>query len=382
MPGLRPDVDPGGLLEYSVVFTDRSLNHMSEAFRRHMRRISATLREVYGADACAVVPGGGTYAMEAVARQLATGRRCLVLRNGWFTYRWSQILDAGSIASACEVLRAGHDGAVPPAFSPPSAGEAAAAIEASAPAVVFAAHVETASGIMLPPGYLKAVGEATHRAGGLFVLDCIASGAEWVDMRATGVDVLLSAPQKGWSASPCAGLVMMGSAAAAAVRETRSTSFACDLATWLGVMEAYEDGRPLYHATLPTDALRTLAAAMDELRAMGFDEARRRQRSLGARVRALLAARGFKNVAAPPFQADGVIVSHTADPEIHDGAKFARAGLQVAAGVPLACGEPPGFRTFRIGLFGLDKLTAPDRTAAALERALDEVLGDVAAAPA
>ncbi len=382
MPGLRADVDPDGLLEYSVVFTDRSLNHMSDAFRRTMRSISSTLKDAYGAQACAVVPGGGTYAMEAVARQLATGRRCLVLRNGWFSYRWSQILDAGAIASECDVLKAAPDGGSPPAFSPPPADEVVAAIEARPPAVVFAPHVETASGIMLSPDYLKAVAEATRGAGGLFVLDCIASGTEWVDMEVLGVDVLVSAPQKSWSASPCAGLVMLRPAALAAVLGARNTSFACDLAMWVRVMEAYEDGRQLYHATMPTDALRTLSAAMAEVRALGFGETRRLQRALGARVRALLEARGFRNVAAPSFRADGVVVSHTRDPDVHSGAKFARAGLQVAAGVPLACGEPADFRTFRIGLFGLDKLTDADRTATALERALDDMLANPDQPPA
>lgn len=379
MPGLRPEVDPEGLLEYSVVFTDRSLNHMSAAFRRTMRSIGATLKEAYGAHACAVVPGGGTCAMEAVARQLATGQSCLVLRNGWFSYRWSQILDGGSIAAKCTALKAGHDGRSPPVFSPAPVGDAVAAIEAERPRVVFAAHVETASGIMLPPEYVRAVAEAVHQGGGLFVLDCIASGAEWIDMRALGVDVVVSAPQKGWSAPPSAGLVMLGPTALEAVRNAKSTSFACDLGAWLRVMEAYEGGGQLYHSTLPTDALRTLADAMAEVRALGFDEARRLQRALGARVRAALSARGFLNVAAPPFQADGVVVSHTSDPEIHDGTKFARAGLQIAPGVPLACDEPAGFRTFRVGLFGLDKWTAADRTVALLESALDQVANEEAA---
>ncbi len=373
MPGLRPEVDPDGLLEYSVVFTDRSLNHMSAAFRRTMRSIGSTLKEVHGAQACAVVPGGGTCAMEAVARQLATGQSCLVLRNGWFSYRWSQILNAGAIASECVVLKAVHDGRRPPVFSPAPVEDAVAAIAAAKPRIVFAAHVETASGIMLPREYVKAVAEAVHRHGGLLVLDCIASGAEWIDMRALGVDVLVSAPQKGWSASPCAGLVMLGPAGLAAVRETASTSFASNLAEWLRVMEAYESGGQMYHSTLPTDALRTLAKAMAEVRALGFGETRRLQRALGARVRALLSARGYRNVAAPPFQADGVVVSHTSDPEIQNGAKFARAGLQIAPGVPLACDEPADFRTFRIGLFGLDKWVAADRTVARLESALDQL---------
>ncbi len=378
MPGLRPDIDPDGLLEYSVVFTDRSLNHMSAAFREVMRKVCATLKEAYGAERAAVVPGGGTFAMEAVARQFAAGKACLVIRNGWFSYRWSQILDAGSIASEHRVLKAVHDDAAPPAFSPPPLGEVVEAIEAQRPAVVFAPHVETSSGMMLTAEYLAAVAEATHRGGGLFVLDCIASGAEWIDMASSGVDVLVSAPQKGWSGSPCAGLVMLGPAAEAALRSSRSSSFSCDLGTWLRVAEAYETGAHLYHTTMPTDALRLLASAMDEIRATGFDRARGLQRLLGAKTRALLARRDLRNVAAAPYQADGVVVCHTRDPEIANGTKFARAGLQIAAGVPLACDEPEDFRTFRLGLFGLDKLHDVDRTLATLERALDQVLGSEA----
>lgn len=380
MPGLRPDVDPDGLLEYSVVFTDRSLNHMSAAFRDVMRNVCTTLAEAYGAEKAAVVPGGGTFAMEAVARQFATGKPCLVVRNGWFSFRWSQILETGSIASEHHVLKAVHDGGDPPVFSPPPLGDVVAAIEARRPAVVFAAHVETASGMMLPPEYLAAVADAAHRGGGLFVLDCIASGAEWVDMASRGVDVLVSAPQKGWSGSPGAGLVMLGPSAMDAARSSRSASFSCDLAMWLRVADAYETGAHLYHATMPTDTLRVLGAAMDEIRAMGFDRARGLQRQLGTKARALLAGRGFKNVTAAPFQADGVVVSHTRDPDVHNGAKFARAGLQIAAGVPLACDEPKDFRTFRVGLFGLDKLYDVTRTVATLAQALDDVLDDDGAA--
>lgn len=376
MPGLRPDVDPDGLLEYSVVFTDRSLNHMSAAFSEVMRNVCATLKDAYGAEGVAIVPGGGTFAMEAVARQFAAGKPCLVVRNGWFSYRWSQILDMGSIASEHHVLKAVSDGGEPAAFSPPPLDDVVAAIEVRRPAVVFAPHVETASGIMLPTEYLTAVADATRSVDGLFVLDCIASGAEWIDMASCGVDVLLSAPQKGWSGSPCAGLVMLGPAALAAARSSRSTSFSSDLAMWLRVAESYDTGVHLYHATMPTDALRGLSVAMDEVRATGFDRARGLQRLLGTKVRALLVGRGFKNVAAAPFQADGVVVSHTSDRGIHNGTKFARAGLQIAAGVPLACDEPKDFQTFRLGLFGLDKLHDVDRTVATLQRALDHVLGD------
>lgn len=374
MPGLLPHVDPDGLLEYSVVFTDRSLNHMSAAFRQVMKDISATLKSVYGAQAVAVVPGGGTYAMESVARQFASGRPCLVLRNGWFSYRWTQILDSGGIPSSARVLAARPvDASAQPAFAPPPIAEVVGAIESEQPAVVFAPHVETSAGIVLPDDYVAAVGEAARAAGALFVLDAIASGAIWVDMARLGVDVLISAPQKGWSGSPCAGLVMLGPAAAERIEATENSSFSCDLAMWLRVMEAYENDGHTYHCTMPTDALKMLRDAMDETRALGFDTARTRQQELGDRVRALLAGRGFKSVAADGFGAPGVVVSHTRDKGVHDGSKFASAGLQIAAGVPLRCGEPVGFRTFRLGLFGLDKLKDVDRTVRTLEEALDRI---------
>lgn len=377
MPGLHSHIDPDGLLEYSVVFTDRSLNHMSARFRNIMKYLSSTLKETYGADAVAVVPGGGTYAMEAVARQFGTGKRCLVIRNGWFSYRWTQIFEAGAIPSAETVLVAGPVGDGPQApFAPPPIGEVTAAIAGERPDVVFAPHVETSSGILLPDDYLREVADATHAAGGLFVLDSIASGAMWVDMNESGVDVLLSAPQKGWSGSPCAGLVMFGPEALGRMTPVDNTSFACDLLRWLKVMESYEQGGHTYHATMPTDALRMLHDAMVELREFGFERARARQQELGDRVRALVAERGFPSVAAPGFEAPGVVVCHTDDPEIANGTRFARAGLQIAAGVPLQCGEPAGFSTFRLGLFGLDKLGDVDRTVSALDGALERVLDD------
>ena len=376
MPGLT-DIDPEGLLEYSVVFTDRSLNHMSVKFQDVMTDVSATLRKVYGADAVALVPGGGTYGMEAVARQLATGRKCLVVRNGWFSYRWSQIFEAGGIPAEERVLKARPvDDASRPAYAPAPVEDVVAAIEEFRPDLVFAPHVETASGMILPDGYLRKVAEAIRRTGGLFVLDCIASGTVWVDMAEIGIDVLISAPQKGWSASPCSALVMLSERAGSAVRESRSTSFAADLGKWLQIMEAYENGGHAYHATMPTDAIVRFHAAMREIETWGFDRARAAQIELGGRVRELLARRGFKSLAASGFEAPGVIVSYTDDPEIQNGSRFIRAGLQTAAGVPLMCDEPDDFRTFRIGLFGLDKLENIDRAVANLENALNQVLGD------
>jgi aspartate aminotransferase-like enzyme len=371
MPGLLPSVDPNGLLEYSVVFTDRSLNHMSQSFQGVMRDIASTLRHVYRAHAVAVVPGGGTYGMEAVARQLATGRTCLVIRNGWFSYRWTQIFDAGKIPSQSVVLKARpvRAGSKAP-FAPAPIDEVVAAIGRERPAVVFAPHVETAAGMLLPDDYLRAVARAAHDVGGLFVLDCIASGALWVDMEATGVDVVISAPQKGWSSSPCAALVMLSERARIAIDGTTSTSFACDLKKWLGIMEAYEKGGHAYHGTMPTDALVKLRDAMKETERFGFERARAAQIELGTRVRELFASHGIQSVAAPGYESPSVVVSYTDDPGVHTGAKFLAQGLQTAAGVPLQCDEPADFKTFRVGLFGLDKLGNATRTVRSLERAL------------
>ena len=374
MSAASTPVDPGGLLEYSVVYTDRALNHMSQNFQGVMRDISAILRKAYAADAAALVPGGGTYAMEAVARQFAGGARCLVLRNGWFSFRWSQILDMGGIATATTVLKARQQGSGPQApFAPAAIDEVVGAIRSQRPAVVFAPHVETASGIVLPDDYLQAVAAATREVGGLFVLDCIASGALWVDMRATGIDVLISAPQKGWSGPSCCGLVGLGQRAIARLAETTSSSFACDLKKWRQIMETYENGGHAYHATMPTDALRMVRDAMRATEAFGFELARERQWELGRQVRALTGERGFPSVAASGFEAPGVVVSYTSDPEIQSAKKFVALGFQLAAGVPLQCDEPADFRSFRIGLFGLDKLADIDRTVARLSDAFDRI---------
>ena len=374
MPGLLPDVDPDGLTEYSVVFTDRSLNHMSDSFQGVMNDISRILKTVYGAAAAVIVPGGGTYAMEAVARQFATGKKCLVIRNGWFSYRWTQIFDIGDIPAASTVLKARPQGDEPQApFAPPPIEEVVAAIAAQKPDLVFAPHVETSSGIMLPDAYIRAIGQAVHEIGGLFVLDCIASGTVWIDMPATSVDVLIGAPQKGWSSSPCGGLVMLGERALKRIATTTSTSFACDLHKWLQIMQAYEAGGHAYHATLPTDGLRTLREMMRETEDYGFDKVCSEQKALGREVRAMLENRGFKSVAADGFKAPGVVVSYTDDAEIHNGKKFLETGLQIAAGVPLECDEPANFMTFRIGLFGLDKLHDLERSVSTLERALNNL---------
>ncbi len=374
MPGLLPHVDPDGLLEFSVVYTDRALNHMSKSFQSVMKDISGMLKEVYHAKSAALVPGSGTFGMESVARQFATGKNVLVIRNGWFSYRWSQILDMGQIAKETTVLKARK---VAPgkqsAWIPAPIAEVVAAIREKKPAVVFAPHVETAAGMILPDDYLKAVADAVHEMGGLFVLDCIASGAMWVNMQATGVDVLISAPQKGWSSSPCCAMVVMSERARIAIDGTTSTSFACDLKKWLQIMEAYEGGGHAYHATMPTDALTRLCAVMKETRAYGFDKVRLEQIALGAGVRKLFENRGIPSVAAEGFKAPGVVVSYTTDPEIQSSKKFLAEGLQTAAGVPLQCDEGADFATFRIGLFGLEKWHNVQRTVDQLAAALDRL---------
>ncbi|MDX1723832.1 MAG: aminotransferase class V-fold PLP-dependent enzyme [Pseudomonas sp.] len=369
-----PDIDPDGLIEYSVVYTDRSLNHMSQAFQQVMRDISRTLKQVYHAHAVAIVPGSGTFGMEAVARQLATGQKCLVIRNGWFSYRWTQIFEMGDIPAEAQVLKARPIETGPQAaFAPPPIAEVVATILAEKPQLVFAPHVETSSGMILPDDYLRAVADAVHGVGGLFVLDCIASGALWVDMQACAIDVLISAPQKGWSGSPCCALVMLSAAAQQRVEATQSSSFACDLKKWLQIMQAYEQGGHAYHATMPCDALARFREVMQETESLGFAKVRASQQELGDRVRALLTRKGFKSVAAAGFQAPGVVVCYTDDAEIKSGKKFAAQGLQIAAGVPLQCDEPADFQTFRIGLFGLDKLNNIERSVDTLEQALEKI---------
>jgi aspartate aminotransferase-like enzyme len=374
MPALLSNIDPDGLLEFSVVYTDRALNHMSQRFQGVMKDISAILKDVYKAHAVALVPGSGTFGMEAVARQFAHGQKVMVIRNGWFSYRWTQIFDMGSIPASSVILKAKQQSAnTKSAWVPCPIEEVEAQIALEKPAVVFAPHVETAAGMMLPDDYLLRVSHAVHAVGGLFVLDCIASGAMWIDMKATGVDVLISAPQKGWSGSPCCAMVMLSARARKAIDDTQSTSFACDLKKWLQIMEAYETGTHMYHTTMPTDALAKLREVMQETQAYGFDKVKQEQLALGNQVRALLVSRGFQSVAAAGFQAPGVVVSYTQDAEIHNSKKFLALGLQTAAGVPLQCDEPKDFMTFRIGLFGLEKLHNPARSVQHLAAALDQM---------
>jgi aspartate aminotransferase-like enzyme len=374
MPGLHAHIDPDGLEEFSVVFTDRSLNHMSARFQAAMRDVSGMLKEVYKGSAVALVPGGGTYAMEAVARQFGRGR-ALIVRNGWFSYRWTQIFEAGGFASETHVVmarQAGNDARAP--YAPPPVDEVVAKIRELRPDAVFAPHVETSSGIILPDDYVTKLAAAAHEVGALMVLDCIASGCIWVDMAATGVDVLISAPQKGWSASPSAGVVMLSPLAEARLAESLSNSFALDLKKWRAIMEAYEKGGHAYHATMPTDAILGFRDAMVETREMGFEAAKSAQWALGRAVRAMLAEKGVPSVAAEGYQAPGVVVSFTADPEVQNGTRFRAEGVQIAAGVPLQVGEGAEYRSFRLGLFGLDKLKDVAGTVARLKRVMDAVL--------
>ena len=374
MPGLLPDIDPDGLLEFSVVYTDRALNHMSKRFVGVAQDILGVLKEVYHAHTAVLVPGSGTFGMEAVARQFANGQKVLIVRNGWFSYRWTQIFDTGNFglgggAVVCKARKQGTGSQDP--WAPCPAEEVAATIRAEKPKVVFAPHVETASGIILPDDYIRTISDAAHEVGALLVLDCVASGAMWVDMVKTGVDVLISAPQKRWSSSPCCAMVMLSERARTAIEDTQSSSFSCDLKKWMQIAEGYEKGQHAYHTTMPTDALVRLRDVMLETRAYGFARVREEQVELGRQVRALLESRGFPSVAAEGFKAPGVVVSYTTDPDIQNGKKFLAAGLQTASGVPLQCDEGADFQTFRIGLFGLEKWHNVERTVGHLQAALD-----------
>jgi aspartate aminotransferase-like enzyme len=339
-----------------------------------MNDISNSLKKVYNSTTVVVVPGSGTYAMEAVARQLANDKKCLIVRNGWFSYRWTQIFDMGKIPSETIVMKAiAADNNITPAFTPAPIDGVTKTIKSEKPDLVFAPHVETSSGMILPDDYIKNVADAVHSVGGLFVLDCIASGTIWVDMQKCGVDVLISAPQKGWSGSPCCGLVMLNDLAKNRMETTTSSSFACDLLKWHQIMQAYENGGHAYHATMPTDSLAKFRDVMKETEIFGFDKIYNKQQELGDKVRSVLAKNGFKSVAAKGFMAPSVVVSYTDDKEIHTGKKFKDAGIQIAAGVPLQCDEPKDFQTFRIGLFGLDKLKNVEQTVSLFTEALKKI---------
>ena len=368
------NIDPNGLKEFSVVFTDRSLNHMSELFGGVMNDISSTLKEVYKAHSIALVPGGGTFAMESVARQFMSGKTALVVRNGWFSYRWSQIFETGNICKSTIVMKAKQSGNnVQSSFEPAPIDEVVAKIKTEKPDFVFAPHVETSAGIILPDDYIRELSRAAHSVNALMVLDCIASGCVWVDMEDTGVDILISAPQKGWSSQPCAGLVMMSANARNKINTTESDSFAMDLKKWLSIMETYEAGGHAYHATMPTDSLKVFRDTLSETREFGFSTAFDAQWKLGNSVREALKNWGIKSVAANGFGAPGVVVSYTESPDVQNGSRFKELGFQIAAGVPLKCDEPSGFSTFRLGLFGLDKLKNVESTLATLDQAFEQI---------
>ena len=374
MPALLDNVDPDGLLEYSVVYTDRSLNHMSQSFQTVMCDLSSMLKETYKAHSAVIVPGSGTFGMEAVARQFAKDKECLVTRNGWFSFRWSQILERGDLPSNTTVLKATRGTSNQNAqFSPAAIETAVKTIKDKKVDVVFAPHVETSAGLILPDDYISQLADAVHSVGGLMVLDCIASGTICVDMQKTGVDVLISAPQKGWSGPPCAGLVMLSKRARDAIDNTESDSFACNLKQWLQIMEAYENGAHAYHATMPTESLRVFRDVMKETFEFGLDKAKQNQQQLGDAVRALLKQKGLVSVAAEGYEAPGVVVCYADSAEIKTGKVFAERGMQVAAGVPLQCDEGEDFSTFRLGLFGLDKLKNVKRTVDSLQKVVDEI---------
>ena len=374
MPALLDTVDPDGLLEYSVVYTDRSVNHMSKLFQDTMRGISKIIKNVYHAESAIIVPGSGSFGMEAVARQFATGKTCLIIRNGLFSFRWTQIFEVGRIPASETVLKARRISEGPESpFAPVPIAEAVKTIREAKPDLVFAPHVETSSGMILPADYIKALADAVHSHGGMLVLDCVASGAIWVDMSALGVDILVTAPQKGWSGPPCCAMVALGKDARKRIDATESTSFSCDLKKWLQIMETYEQGKHAYHATPPTDSLVALLKVMQEMESFGFEKGRAAQQRLGDEVRVLLASKGFKSVAAPGFEAPGVVVCYTKDPDIQSGRKFANLGMQIAPGVPIKCDEPADYSSFRLGLFGLDKLKNVDRTIKTLAGVLDKL---------
>ena len=380
MSALLKDIDPEGLLEYSVVYTDRALNHMSGSFQQVMKDLSTDLKSVYNADAVVIIPGTGTHGMEAVAAQLARNQDNLIIRNGWFSYRWTQILEKNNIGNTTTVLTANRPDTLnecsdaPQPFAPVDIETAVAQIKAHKPGIVFAPHVETSAGIILPNHYIKALSEATHSVGGLLVIDCIASGCVWLDMKELGIDVLISAPQKGWSSTPCAGLVMLSADAVKRVETTESNSFSLDLKQWLTIMRAFENGGHAYHATMPTDSLRQFRDTVNEAKEIGLETLCDAQWELGHRIRNVLESKGFESVAADGFKAPGVVVSYTDRDDIHKGSAFAAAGMQIASGVPLKCGEPDTFKTFRLGLFGFDKLQDIDGTVARFESVLNQVI--------
>ena len=377
MDASTPQPRLSNLREFSVVFTDRSLNSMSSSFQEVMCGLHEGLTEVYGAKSCVIIPGGGSYAMEAVARQFARNEKVLVIRNGWFSFRWTQIFDQGVTPTHAEIVKAQPDtDLADQQFSPAPIEDIVAMIKSTKPRLVVSPHVETSAGLLMPDDYLTQIAEAAHEVGAIFVLDCVASGALWVEMAKIGVDVLITAPQKGWTSTPCAGVVMLSEAAVARLDETQSDSFVLDLKKWHQIMTAYLNGGHAYHATMPTDGLSQFYDTLCEVKSFGYDRAKQAQIELGSRLRLLMEQRGYKSLAADGFKSPSVIVSHTERDDMKNGAAFAANGVQIAAGVPLECGESADFKTFRVGLFGLDKLADIDGTISDFMQALDMVSDD------
>lgn len=377
MDASTPQPRLSNLREFSVVFTDRSLNSMSSSFQEVMCGLHEGLTDVYGAKSCVIIPGGGSYAMEAVARQFARNEKVLVIRNGWFSFRWTQIFDQGVTPTHAEIVKAQPDtDLADQQFSPAPIEDIVAMIKSTKPRLVVSPHVETSAGLLMPDDYLTQIAKAAHEVGAIFVLDCVASGALWVDMAKIGVDVLITAPQKGWTSTPCAGVVMLSEAAVARLDETQSDSFVLDLKKWHQIMSAYLNGGHAYHATMPTDGLSQFYDTLCEVKSFGYDRAKQAQIELGSRLRLLMEQRGYKSLAADGFKSPSVIVSHTERDDMKNGAAFAANGVQIAAGVPLECGESAAFKTFRVGLFGLDKLADIDGTISDFMQALDTVSDD------
>jgi len=394
-------VQASELKEYSVIYTDRAKNLMAGSFSQAMTDISTELCSVYNAHKCVMIPGSGTYAMEAVAGQFARHKHeadyspCMVIRNGYFSFRWSDIWSfvyppACARSPELIVLKAQPTNNEPdnkPQFAPPALEDVVAEIKAKKPCVVFAPHIETSAGIVLSDDYVRSLAAATHDAcpDAIFVLDCIASGNRWTDMQALGVDVLITAPQKGWTGPACVGIAMMGERACEIMAKQNAVSpkghsFSCNLAKWAGVADAYaQPGGFMYHTTLPTDSLMVFRDVIMETKEFGYEQCEERMCQLGDGIRNVLESRGFKSVAAPECAAPTVVVSYNRQDE--DAAilgKLKGEGIQVAGGVPLKIDEPwDGFAappTFRLGLFGLDKLKNVDHTVAVFEGALDKVM--------
>lgn len=379
--------DMGPFSEFSVVYTDRALNSMSPPFVSTMQSINQTLKNTYNADKVVLIPGSGTYSMEAVARQFVKkgDNKPVVVRNGWFSFRWTELFESMGIgedehvyhvadSEVCE--KSGHT-----QYRPKDIDVVVKSIHAEKPPIVCAPHVETSTGIMLTDEYIKQLSAAAHEVGALFVLDGIASGTCWIDMKDLGVDVFISAPQKGWSGPAAVGLAMMSENAYEKMMSgPESTSFCVNLRKWSGMMQLYEGGGFGYHTTMPTDAIRAFDEIAEKQKEIGLDKLCEAQYKMGWDARRMLESKGLTSVAQYPYQAPGVNVFYS--PEGNDNMtmvkKFKEVGMQIAAGVPWRIGEPDNLNTFRIGLFGIDKLTNVDKTVNTLENAIDYVMSDEA----